>query len=140
MFNSMKQQTDGRFPPRFMEILQGEFIDIDDKNVEMHFPVKDSFNNPFHITFGGLYGMWLDCIFGPFSGLVAQAPTTSLDLNIKYYKSVSPIDEKVIAKGRVVNKTKTFLNMEGEIYKMDGTLCASGTSRMMILDHKRMKK
>lgn len=140
MFKIMKSQTDGQFPPRFMEILEGEFIDIDDTHVEIHFPIKEAFNNPFHITFGGLFSMWLDCVFGPFSGLVAQAPTTSLDLNVKFYKSVSPKDKKVIGKAKIINKSKTFLNLEGAIYKTDGTLCATGTTRMLILDPHRMKK
>ena len=84
--------------------------------------------------------MWLDSVFGPFSGVVCMAPTVSLDLDIKYFTSVSPNDQFIIGKGQVVNKTKTFLNLEGQILKEDGTLCASGTSRMMILDPNRMKK
>jgi len=139
MFKNISEQTNSQFPPRVFEIIGGEFIAMTDDSVEMSFPVKEVFNNPFHITFGGIFGMWLDNIFGPFSGVVAKAPTVSLDLNITYIQSVSPADENVIAKARVVNKTRTFLNLEGQIFKTDGTLCATGTSRMMILDPKRMK-
>ena len=139
MFKNISAQTNSQFPPEVFNIIGGEFIEMGDDYVEMSFPVKEAFNNPFHITFGGMFGMWLDNVFGPFSGVVAKAPTVSLDLNITYIQPVAPKDEKVIAKARVVNKTKTFLNLEGQIYKMDGTLCATGTSRMMILDPKRMK-
>lgn len=139
MFKKISAQTNSQFPPRVFEIIGGEFIDMDENHVEMQFPVKEAFNNPFRITFGGMFGMWLDCVFGPFSGVVAMAPTVSLDLNITYIQSVSPKDKKVIAKAQVINKTKTFLNLEGQIFKSDGTLCATGTSRLMILDPKRMK-
>ena len=139
MFKTISAQTEAQFPAKVFEIMGGEFIDIGEDYIEMSFPVKEAFNNPFHITFGGMFGMWLDNIFGPFSGVVAMAPTVSLDLNITYIQSVSPKDISVIAKASVVNKTKTFLNLEGQILKTDGTLCATGTSRMMILDPKRMK-
>jgi len=139
MFKALSSQTNAQFPPRVFEIIGGEFLDMGEDYVEMSFPVKEAFNNPFHITFGGMYGMWLDNAFGPFSGVVAMAPTVSLDMNITYLQSVSPADKTVIAKAQVVNKSKTFLNLKGQIFKTDGTLCATGTSRMMILDPKRMK-
>jgi len=139
MFKALSAQTNGQFPPKVFDIMEGEFLALGDDFVEMSFPIKADFDNPFHITFGGMFGMWLDGVFGPFSGVVAMAPTVSLDLNITYLQSVSVKDEKVIAKARVVSKTKTFLNLEGQIYKTDGTLCATGSSRMMILDPKRMK-
>ncbi len=139
MFKEISAQTNTQFPPRVFEILEGTFIEMGDDFVEMSFPVKEAFNNPFHITFGGMFGMWLDNVFGPFSGVVTMAPTVSLDLNITYLQPVSPKDKTVTAKARVVSKTKTFLNLEGQILKTDGTLCATGTSRMMILDPKRMK-
>ena len=140
MFAAISDKTNAQFPPNVFEIIGGEFRAMDNESMEMTFPVKELFNNPFHITFGGIYGMWLDSVFGPFSGVVAMAPTVSLDLNITYIQSVSPKDNKIVAKARVVNKTKSFLNLEGQILKMDGTLCATGTSRMMILDPKRIKE
>ena len=139
MFKALSSQTKSEFPPKVASILEGVFLELDEEKVKMAFPVKEAFNNPFQITFGGIYGMWLDQIFGLFSGIVTMAPTTSLDLNITYYKSVSPEDKTVIVTAQVVNKSKTFINLKGEIRKEDGELCASGTSRMMILDPKRMK-
>jgi len=139
LFKTMSEQTQGEFPPPFAKTLEGEFIEFEQDHCKMKFPIKPSFNNPFGITFGGYFGMWIDCSMGPFSGFVAQAPTTSLDLNITYIKSVSPKDEYVYATVNVVNKSKSFLNLEARITKEDGTLCATGTSRLMILDPKRMK-
>jgi len=139
MFKTLSEEANGHFPPKVFDIMKGEFIALGDDNIEMSFPIKEAFDNPFHITFGGMFGMWLDGVFGPFSGIVAMAPTVSLDLNITYIQPVSVKDVNVIAKAKVVNKSKTFLNLEGQILKTDGTLCATGTSRMMILDAKRMK-
>jgi uncharacterized protein (TIGR00369 family) len=139
MFESLSKQANGQFPPKVFDIMEGEFIELGSDFIEMSFPIKTDFDNPFHITFGGMFGMWLDGVFGPFSGIVVMAPTVSLDLNITYIQPVSVKDKTVVAKAQVVNKSKTFLNLEGQILKTDGTLCATGTSRMMILDPKRMK-
>lgn len=138
MFQTIGAQTNAQFPPPVFKILGGEFLAINDTSIEIQFPIKTEYNNPFGQTFGGMYGMWLDGLFGPFSGVVCMAPTVSLDLNITYFKPVSPKDNYVIGKAYVINKSKTFLNLEGQIFKQDGTLCASGTSRMMILDPNRM--
>lgn len=139
MFEELSKQTKGTFPPPFTKILEGEFLEFEKDHCKMKFPVKAAYNNPFGITFGGFFGMWIDNVMGPFSGFVAMKPTVSLDLIVTYIKAVSPDDEYVLATASVVSKSKSYLLLEAQITKLDGTLCATGTSRLKILDPKRMK-
>lgn len=129
------------FPPNVSYLLEGEFIKYEPgQSMTMRFPVKSEFDNPFHITFGGVYGMYFDMAFGPFSGLVTKAATTSLDLNVCFLKPLSTADKYVTVRAEVVSQSKQFLILEGKAYKGDpSTLIATATSRMMIFDPKRMK-
>lgn len=129
------------FPPNVSHLLEGEFVKYDPgQSMTMRFPVKSEFDNPFHITFGGVYGMYFDMAFGPFSGLVTNAATTSLDLNITFLKPLSVADKYVTVIAEVVSLSKQFLILEGKAYKGDKpTLIATANSRMMIFDPNRMK-
>ena len=131
-----------QFPPNVAKLLEVEFISYDDQAQIMHvrMPIKPEFNNPLHITFGGTYGMYFDMAFGPFSGLVTLVGTTSLDLNITYIKPLTVADKYCYVKAYVVSRSKQFLNLRGEAQKEDGTLVATATSRMMIIDPTRIKK
>jgi acyl-coenzyme A thioesterase PaaI-like protein len=131
-----------QFPPNVAKLLELELLSYDDQEHIMHvrMPIKPDFNNPFHITFGGTYGMYFDMAFGPFSGLVTMMPTTSLDLNITYIKPLSVADQYCHIKAYVTSQSKQFLNLRGEALKEDGTLVATATSRMMIIDPTRLKR
>ncbi len=132
----------GQFPPNVAQLLEIEFISYDDEllTIDARMPIKPEFNNPFHITFGGTYGMYFDMAFGPFSGLITNAATTSLDLNITYIKPLMVKDEHVYIHAIVVSQSKQYLNLRGEAKKVDGTLVATATSRMKIIDPTRLFK
>ena len=106
------------------------------KSAKVSFPIKESYNNPFGITFGGYFSMFFDAAFGPYSGLTANAPTTSLDLNVTFLKPISPKDEEVIIEVEVVSQTKSYLILHGKALKKDGTLVATATSRLYIMKKK----
>lgn len=123
-------------PPPFAKITQGEFLEyVPEKSLKMSFPIKEEYNNPFGIMFGGFYGLFFDHAFGPFSGLVAKNPTTSLELNITYIKSLTAADEAVIVEVEVINKSKSFILLQAKAYsKKRDILVAAATTRMLILD------
>jgi acyl-coenzyme A thioesterase PaaI-like protein len=106
----------------------------------MRFPIKPEFDNPFHITFGGVYGMFFDMVFGPFSSMETGVGTTSLDLNINFIKPISVADQFVTVKATIVSKSKQFIILEGNAFKGENVLVATCTSRMMIIDPNRMTK
>ncbi len=130
-----------QFPPKVFELLKGEFIEyVEGKSIKMRYPIQTKFDNPFHITFGGTLGMYFDMTFGPFSGLVTQAATTSLDLNICFLKTLSIADEYVYINAHVVSQSKQFLTLRADAYKGDNILVGTATSRMMIFNPNRIKR
>lgn len=129
------------FPPRVANLLNGELVDyVAGESMIMRFPIKPEFDNPFHITFGGVYGMFFDMVFGPFSSLETGVGTTSLDLNINFIKPITVADKHVIVKATIVSKSNQFIILEGKAFKGDNILVATCSSRMMIIDPKRINK
>jgi acyl-coenzyme A thioesterase PaaI-like protein len=127
------------FPPKVANLLNGELVDYQaGESMTMRFPIKPEFDNPFHITFGGVYGMFFDMVFGPFSSIETGIGTTSLDLNVSFIKSVSVADKYVTVKATIISQSKQFIILEGRAYKGDNILVATCSSRMMIIDPKRM--
>ncbi len=136
--NSMMRFTGGQFPPPVASILQGEVISYHPhKSMRARFPLQEKFNNPFGITFGGTYSMYFDMVMGPFSGVEAGAPTTSLDLNVSFLKPLKPSDEYVEIDISLISKSRQFILLAGQAYKPDGTLVATASSRMFILGDKK---
>jgi len=104
------------------------------KSIKWSYPIKEAYNNPFKITFGGYYGMFFDAAFGPFSGLTAGKPTTSLDLNVIYLKPLSTKDKVVIIDVEVVSQSKSYLILSAQAHSGRGVLVATCTSRLLILN------
>ena len=132
--NAQMMPTQAQIPPPFMKGLEMTYLAYEPKkSVTVSFPIKAAYNNPFGITFGGYFAIFFDAAFGPFSGLTAGAPTTSLDLNVTFIKSLSPKDKEVIVEVEIVNHTKSYLILNAKAYKGDRVLVATATSRMLIL-------
>ncbi len=138
IFEALRQQNIGPkaiIPPPFSKGLGASFLEyIPSKSVKLSFPVKERYNNPFGITFGGYFGVFFDFAFGPFSGLVAGKPTTSLDLNITFLKPLSPKDKTVIIDAWVVSKSKSYLILHAKAHNPQGILVATASTRMLILN------
>ena len=131
----------GMFPPPASLMIQSELVEyVDGASMTVRFPILSKYDNPFYITFGGLYGMFFDSVFGPLSGLESDGPTSSLDMNITFIKAVSVADEYVDVKAIITSKSKSFIILNGEARNKKGKLVATCTSRMIILDPMRMSK
>ena len=137
-FEEMKRWNKGKnvqIPPPAVEGLDATLLEhISGKSIKWSFPVKENYNNPFGITFGGYYGMFFDAAFGPFSGLTTQKPTTSLDMNITFLKPLSPADKTVTVAVEVVSQSKSYLMLSAKAHSGRGVLVATCTSRMLILN------
>jgi len=130
---------DSMFPPPATKGMDIEFIEFDKEKGFFHIrgPIKESYNNPGGVVFGGYYGMFFDACFGPFSFLIAKSYVTTLELNLSFLKPLKVKDQYWHVEAHLVNQSKSFLIMEGKAYKEDRTLIATATTRMMILDPKR---
>lgn len=138
LFEQMSKTSMGRevqIPPPAVKGLDGTLLEhIPNKSIKWSFPIKESYNNPFGITFGGYYGMFFDAAMGPFSGLTAKKPTTSLDMNITFLKPLSPEDKTVEIDVDVVSISKSYLILNAQAHSGRGVLVATCTSRLLILN------
>ena len=139
-FNKVKKgsgQKELFFPPPAIRDLDPTLIEyIPKKSIKWSYPIKERYNNPFGITFGGYYSCFFDAAFGPFSGLTTGYPTTSLDLNVSFFKPLSPKDEQVIIEAEIVSLSKSYLILHGKAHNSQGVLVATANSRMLILNRK----
>jgi len=135
--NKLSQRTDITIPPLSSIDTESEILEYKaGESLKVSFPIKEKYNNPMNVTLGGYFSVFFDLTYGPFSFMEIQGPTTSLDLNVSFIKSISPADKKIVIEAKIVSKSKTFINFEGKAYKEDGTLLASSTSRMMVIKMK----
>lgn len=138
LFEQMNKGNMGKnvqIPPPAIKKLAGTLLEhVPGKSIKWSYPIKESYNNPFGITFGGYYGMFFDAAMGPFSGLTAKAPTTSLDMNITFLKPLSPADQTVIVDVEAVSLSKSYLILSAKAHSGRGVLVATCTSRLLILN------
>lgn len=142
MFKNMLQITNGEglFPPPATKHLDIEYLDYEEGRFLKHkAPIRESYYNPGGTVFGGYYGMFFDAAFGPFSFLEAQTYCASLDMNICYLKALTVADQEILVTANLLNKSKSFLIMDAKAHKLDGTLVATATTRMIVLDQRRKK-
>ena len=131
-----RDNPDSFFPPPAVRHMELEFLEYQEGDFLSHKAIiKEDYNNPGGVMFGGYYGMFFDAAFGPFSFIETQKYAASLDMNMTYLKSIKPKDEYVITTAKLISSSKTFLLMHGEMRKPDGLLAATATTRMMILNN-----
>jgi uncharacterized protein (TIGR00369 family) len=138
VYTSMKEDMGApaelTLPPECFIEMEGKFIEHRENDfLKMSFPVQRKYCNPAGNLLGGMMSAFFDNTFGPFSYMTAKKPTTSLDLNVTFIRSISPEEKEVIIEATIVKLTKTFIIFEGKAYNPDNDLLATSTSRMMIL-------
>ena len=134
----MKNAENLTVPPKCFVEMQGRFLEyVEGESVKISFPVDARFTNPAGNLLGGMISAYFDTTFGPFSYLEAKCPTTSLDLNTTFIRSIHPDEKELICEARIVKRTRTFIIFEGRAYTPDNKLIATATSRMMILGGER---
>ena len=121
-------------PPNCFIEMDGKFLEHKENDyIKMSFPVQEKYCNPAGNLLGGMLSAFFDNTFGPFSYMTAKRPTTSLDLNVTFIRSIPPKEKEVIIEAKIVKLTKTFIIFEGKAYNPENVLLATSTSRMMIL-------
>lgn len=137
-YSSMKENMGSpegiQLPPNCFIEMDGKFLEHKENDfLKMSFPVQEKYCNPAGNLLGGMVSAFFDNTFGPFSYMTAKKPTTSLDLNVTFIKSISPKEKELIVEAKIIKLTKTFIIFEGKAYNPSNELIATGTSRMMIL-------
>lgn len=134
MKNAMDSPEELNLPPNCFIEMEGKFLEHrENEFLKMSFPVQEKYCNPAGNLLGGMFAAFFDNTFGPFSYMTAKKPTTSLDLNVTFIKSIPPREKEVIIEAKIVKITKTFIIFEGKAFNPNHDLLATSTSRMMIL-------
>jgi uncharacterized protein (TIGR00369 family) len=117
-------------PPATAQLLGAELISESpsDGTIEMAFNPNASMLNPAGVVQGGIVAAMLDDTMGPalISLTGGKVMPSSIDLNVSFIRPVKP--GRVIAKGRVVNRGRSIVFLEAELFDSDGRLLARSTS------------
>ena len=96
--------------------------------IEIAFHPNETMLNPRGTIQGGFVAAMLDDTMGP--ALVSMTGGTiapsSIDINVSFIRPVWP--GRVIGKGRVVNRGRSIVFLEAELFDLDGKLLARATS------------
>ena len=123
-----------KLPPNCFLEMKGKFIEHRvNQSLKVSFPIEERFYNPAGYLLGGMLSAFFDNTMGPLSYLTAKRPTTSLDLNVTFIRSIKKDDGDLLVEAIIIKHTKRFIIFEGKAYNSAGELIATATSRMMIL-------
>lgn len=106
----------------------------DEGRIEIAFHPDATMLNPRGTVQGGFVAAMLDDTMGP--ALVTmtggrEVPAT-IDLHVAYLRPVRP--GRVVARGRVVHRTRSIAFLEAELFDDAGSLLARATSSARIMD------
>ncbi|MDZ4726250.1 MAG: PaaI family thioesterase [Leptospira sp.] len=119
-------------PPSFMD-MNAEIISYTkNKSITVLFPVKENQTNPMGFMQGGYIAAAFDNAFGPLSYLIAKKPTTTIDMNIQYIRSVA-INQSVVVTANIEAKGFSTMHMTAEMKTEKGKLLATATTNLLIL-------
>jgi len=130
---------DGELPPPPISQLMG-FTAVSFSHGEAVFecePTTAHFN-PLGVVHGGLACTLLDTVLGcaAHTTLPAGVGYTSIDLNVAYVRAILPGNGRLRATGRVRKGGRRVVFTEGELVDADGTLLATGTSSLLVIDRR----
>lgn len=123
-----------QLPAPSQKELQHEFLEIV-PGVKMvaKVPFQKRFTNPIYTYQGGILSAALDDVFGPLAYVTAERPCTTLSLNTTFLRAFTEKMGHVIITANVLNKTKNFIFMRGEVMSPDGVIIAHAESHVAIL-------
>ncbi len=120
-------------PPTNLE-LKIEYLEINPgKNMIGKIPFQQRFTNPAGLYQGGFLAAALDEVFGPLSYITSGTVCMTLSLNLTFLKAFTPEMKEVLVEAMVLQKTKNFIFMRGEVRSLNGDPMAIAESHVSIL-------
>jgi uncharacterized protein (TIGR00369 family) len=120
--------------PPCARLLGWELLEIEPGRVKARYQASEQFLNPQGVVQGGFVAAMLDDVMGPaaFSLLDEGQFTPTLEFKISFMRPVKP--GPVIGEGRVIDRTKSTVFMEGELRDESGALLARGSATARIVN------
>ncbi|WP_445773283.1 PaaI family thioesterase [Shewanella sp.] len=131
----MQAMLNGQIPaPSISETMPMTAIDVSEGKVTFEAMATDRHLNPMGGVHGGFAATVLDTVTAcaVHSALPAGVSYSTIDLNIKMVRPV-PQNKTLIAKGNLMNLSKSLGISEGTLTTEDGKLLATATASCLIL-------
>ncbi len=123
-----------QLPPPSQVELQVEYLEvIPSQKMVAKVPFQKRFTNPIYTYQGGFLSAALDDVFGPLAYVSAERPCTTLSLNTTFLRAFTEKMGHVIVTATILNKTKNFIFMRGEVTSSEGVLIAHAESHVAFL-------
>jgi uncharacterized protein (TIGR00369 family) len=124
--------------PGILRSLAFEFVEVEPGRAVFAGTPGDHVYNPIGIVHGGYAATLLDsaCGCAVHSQLTATQAYTTLDLNVSYHKTITSERGLLRAEGRVRSLGRRVAFAEAQLTDTKGTLYASATSTLLILERK----
>ncbi|MCB1177637.1 MAG: PaaI family thioesterase [Leptospiraceae bacterium] len=120
-------------PPPSFDDMNAEILEYKlNKSITVSFRVKTNQTNPMGFMQGGYIAAAFDNAFGPLSYLVAKKPTTTIDMNIQYIRSVANL-QTVIVTAEIQARGNSTIHMIAEMKTDKGKLLATASTNLLIL-------
>ncbi len=103
-------------------------------------PFQQRFTNPVGTFQGGFLAAGLDDVFGPLSYVTTGRTCLTLSLNMTFLKAFTEKMQFCTVEAFVLQTTKTFVFMRGEIRTPEGELLAHAESHVTILRDDQMQR
>ena len=122
--------------PPCAKLLGWQLIEIEPGRVKVRYEASADFLNPQGVVQGGFVAAMLDDVMGPaaFSLLEEGQFAPTLEFKVSFMRPVKP--GPVTGEGRVVERTRSIVFMEGALHSEGGELLAraSATARIVSSD------
>ncbi|MDH2445274.1 PaaI family thioesterase [Amnibacterium sp. CER49] len=122
-------------PPPIAEVFGMRFDTIEDGRFSVSCEPREAFFNPLGSVHGGLACTLLDTVLAcaGHTTMPAGVGYTSIDLQVRYLRAVQPSAGRVTATGRVVKRGARVIFTDGELTDQAGTVYATATSSLLVL-------
>lgn len=127
-------------PPTNLE-LKIHYTEINPgKNMVGKIPFQERFTNPAGLYQGGFLAAALDEVFGPLAYISSGTVCMTLSLNLTFLKAFTPAMKEVTVEAMVLQKTKNFIFMRGEVRGPESELIAVAESHVSIFQDTKGEK
>jgi len=131
----VKAIIEGRIPhPPMFETIPMRLLEAQSGYIKLSARADGRHVSPFGGVHGGFVTTVLDTALGlgVHTALEAGVGHATVDVNAKMLKFV-PLDQELIAEGRLLHRSRTLAVSEGTLRNADGVLLAHGTATSAIL-------
>jgi uncharacterized protein (TIGR00369 family) len=122
-------------PPPIAEVFGMRFATVEDGRFSVSCDPREAFFNPLGSVHGGLACTLLDTALAcaGHTTLPAGVGYTSVDLQVRYLRAVQPTAGPITATGTVVKRGARVIFTDGELTDDAGTVYATATSSLLVL-------